>query len=112
MNNLQQIIIEKYRKAYPKDTLKEISKKTKIQYTRVFRIFNGSEMKISEYQAFEKAINTSMTRSEFANTAIECSLYLSASKLALFYEQMTQSIRLAKLTQPGLMDHSIGLSLA
>ena len=53
MNQLQTKLITTYKEKFPKDTYKEISKKTNIQQTRVFRIFNGSEMKLSEYEAIE-----------------------------------------------------------
>lgn len=52
MNDLQSAIIRQYKKTYPQDKLKHISAKTNIQITRVFRILNGSEMKISEYESF------------------------------------------------------------
>jgi hypothetical protein len=53
MNHLQQKLISTYKEIFPKDTYKDISNKTRIQQTRVFRIFNGSEMKLSEYEVIE-----------------------------------------------------------
>jgi len=52
----QQQLLKLYRNEYPNDTFKVISKKTNIQQTRVFRIFNGSEMKLSEYEIFSNIL--------------------------------------------------------
>ncbi len=56
MSKLQHAIISSYKEKYPTDKLRHISEKTSIQITRVFRILNGSEMKISEYEAFENCL--------------------------------------------------------
>ena len=56
MSPLQTAIIDSYKKKFPKDKLRHISEKTEIQITRVFRILNGSEMKISEYEAFQECL--------------------------------------------------------
>ena len=37
-------------------TLKKIAADTGIQITRVFRLFNGSTMKLSEYQIFQHRV--------------------------------------------------------
>ncbi|MAZ48328.1 MAG: hypothetical protein CME65_07175 [Halobacteriovoraceae bacterium] len=57
MSELQRAIIDSYKKKFPKDKLRHISEKTSIQITRVFRILNGSEMKISEYEAFQNCLS-------------------------------------------------------
>ena len=54
--NLQQIVLKRYFDYYPKQSLREISENTNIQITRVFRLMNGSPMKLSEYESFENAI--------------------------------------------------------
>lgn len=54
---LQNKIIQRYRLFYPQETLREASERTGIQITRVFRLFNGKTMKVSELEAFESAIN-------------------------------------------------------
>jgi hypothetical protein len=53
--SLQQNVIKNYRTKFPEHTLKEVSERTGIQITRVFRIFNGSEMKLKEYESFQLA---------------------------------------------------------
>lgn len=54
--NLQKKTIERYRQLFPQDTLREVSARTGIQITRVFRLFNGKPMKVGELEAFEKTI--------------------------------------------------------
>ena len=79
MNTLQTSIIQNYRKIYPDHTLKEISNLTGIQLTRVFRILNGSEMKLSEYSAFTKI--TSRPKKRISALFDECLQKLSDMKL-------------------------------
>ena len=55
--SLQNNIIAKYRQLYPNDTLREISARTGIQITRVFRLFSGKAMKVGELEAFQSAID-------------------------------------------------------
>ena len=57
MSALQTAIIQSYKQKFPNHKLRHISEQTSIQITRVFRILNGSEMKISEYEAFQKCLN-------------------------------------------------------
>ncbi|MBF0298865.1 MAG: hypothetical protein HQK51_09105 [Oligoflexia bacterium] len=53
---MQKEIIKRYMELNGQPTLKFISKDTQIQITRVFRILNGHEMKISEYEKFDLSI--------------------------------------------------------
>ena len=53
---LQQTVIKKYIELFPDQTLRKISEQTGIQQTRVFRILNGQEMKLAEYEKFREAI--------------------------------------------------------
>ena len=82
--NLQLILINHYKSIFPNDTLKDISTKTGIQHTRVFRIFNGAEMKISEYQVLDKIIQKArdFSNTEFRDVLSECEKSLSCSQLA------------------------------
>lgn len=47
--DMQKDLIQKIRKKYDNPTYKELSALTGIQLTRVFRVFNGYEMKLTEY---------------------------------------------------------------
>jgi hypothetical protein len=54
---LQNKTIQRYRQFLPQETLREVSSRTGIQITRVFRLFNGKAMKVGELEAFEAVIN-------------------------------------------------------
>ena len=53
----QKIILNEFKKAFGDQSYRSISKITGIQNTRVFRIFNGSEMRISEAEVFLSLIS-------------------------------------------------------
>lgn len=61
MESLQKKTLDEYKRIFPKDSLKIISKKTNIQITRVFRIFNGSEMKVKELESFLEVLGNKPT---------------------------------------------------
>ena len=61
--NLQNRTLQRYRQFFPQETLREISGKTGIQITRVFRLFNGKTMKVGELEAFEKIIAAKIAES-------------------------------------------------
>ena len=54
--NLQKKTLARYRQFFPQDTLRETSARTGIQITRIFRLFNGKNMKVAELEAFENAV--------------------------------------------------------
>ncbi len=54
--SLQQVTIQRYRQIFPQDTLREVSARTGIQITRVFRLFSGKPMKVGELEAFQQVI--------------------------------------------------------
>jgi hypothetical protein len=58
--SLQKKILFRYRQQFPNDTLKEVSARTGIQMTRVFRLFNGKPMKVGELEALERALNVKL----------------------------------------------------
>ncbi len=55
--SLQKRTLARYRQYFPHETLREVSARTGIQITRVFRLFNGKTMKVGELEAFENAIH-------------------------------------------------------
>jgi hypothetical protein len=54
--SLQNKTIQRYRLLFPQETLREVSSRTGIQITRVFRLLNGKPMKLGEFEAFERVI--------------------------------------------------------
>jgi signal recognition particle GTPase len=65
--NMQKNVIKRFKSKYPDLTLKETSSLTGIQMTRIFRIFNGHEMKVSEYEKFQEVIHQSEEVYEASN---------------------------------------------
>ncbi len=95
MSKLQNAILAKYKKAYPEHTLSDIAKNTNIQITRVFRIFNGYDMKVSELEAFENALMNG-SRKEFISMADDCFQNLSDSKIEYLRAMFKSSLKLAQ----------------
>jgi hypothetical protein len=96
--SLQEITIKRYFDHYPKQSLREISANTDIQITRVFRLLNGAQMKLCEYEAFENAIAQKISSQhnatdDFLKTTKECLRCLSESKLNEFLIEMKQSLK-------------------
>lgn len=58
---LQNRVLKKYRLYFPNDTLRDVSERTNIQLTRVFRLFNGKPMKVQELEAFETVIEEKLS---------------------------------------------------
>ena len=83
MTRIQQSLITKYKKSFPEETFKQISIKTGIQLTRAFRIFNGAEMKLSEYESINNALKTISQFSviDFRAASGECEIQLSSEQL-------------------------------
>lgn len=93
---LQKRTLNQYQEAYPGQTLKEISMTTGINLSRVFRLFNGYEMKVSELETFELSIQrkkkTSLKYSSFLELAEQCYLSLKTPQLKTLIEDMQQNL--------------------
>ena len=75
---LQKTILSQYMLLNNGPTLKKITDDTGIQITRVFRLFNGSTMKLSEYQTFQRKVKEKMGLTDtLEEIAFDCSLKLS-----------------------------------
>ena len=72
---LQAAVLKKYLDKMGKVTIREIADDTGIQMTRVFRIMNGAEMKLSEYEIFKERLNQSAGQVE--RLIFECEKKLS-----------------------------------
>ena len=72
--NLQRKILSNYFETFGREmTLRQISNHLGIQITRVFRILNGYEMKISEYEKFKSLTSCAdpSSKKELAQMAIK-----------------------------------------
>ncbi len=76
--NTQKEILNRYLQLSNNPTLKEMSYETGIQITRMFRILNGSTMKLAEYEIIKELIEkkSGFTRS-LCTLADECLKKLS-----------------------------------
>lgn len=96
--DLQKKILQDYRTLYPDLSLREISSRTGIQLTRVFRLFNGSPMKLCEYQVFHEMVEqVDLDRPELITLIKECESKLSANALSEVESLMKRKLALWKL---------------
>ena len=112
MVNLQEATIKQYKELFPKETLKEISVKTKIQITRLFRLFNGSEMKISEYEVFQNLMDEKVNNNDFYKLAKKCTQTLSYNRMNYIYAQMSQAIKVVGMQTPTFNTEASGFGMA
>jgi len=102
--DIQKRILEQYLELNGEATFKEIASDTGIQVTRVFRLFNGSKMKLSEYEIFRKRVQSKLGFTESLETmARECSLCLSSEALKELEIYLKRKIELWKLSQVNKM---------
>jgi len=62
--NLQKKVIHRYKEIYPNDRLRDISNRTGIQLTRVYRLLNGKDMKVAELEIFNQVIQENLKNND------------------------------------------------
>ncbi len=77
---LQKKTIQRYRQLFPNDTLREVSTRTGIQITRVFRLFHGKNMKVGELEAFETVITNKIAENP-SFSRLSCAVESASSLL-------------------------------
>ncbi|EQC49629.1 hypothetical protein [Bacteriovorax sp. DB6_IX] len=77
----QDELLNQFKKRLVDYTYKQISSQTGIQMTRVFRIFNGYEMKVSEYFALKEMLEEKNEAKDFDHIIEKCRMQLSDSSL-------------------------------
>ncbi|MFA6238817.1 MAG: hypothetical protein WC635_15885 [Bacteriovorax sp.] len=97
---LQKTILEQYVLLNDQPSLKKISGDTGIQITRIFRLFNGSIMKLSEYQIFQQKIKEKMGLTNTLEAiAFDCSLKLSPQAIREIESYLQRKMEIWKITQ-------------
>ena len=93
---LQESILKTFKEYYPSMTLNESAKLLNINRTRLFRIMNGMDMKVSEYESFENAILEAqgLSTSNFLTTAKDCLRNLKPEKLSRLMDPMNERLLL------------------
>ncbi len=96
----QSLLLSEYMKLNNRPSFKKISEDTGIQTTRVFRLFNGSKMKLCEYQIFKLKVESKKNPGpSLEKLASECSLRLSTSAREELTKILTRKLEIWKLTQ-------------
>lgn len=98
---MQEAIIKHYNQINEKFTLREISEDTGIQITRVFRLIRGHEMKIGEYEKFDRAIRKKVSPNNSFNELVQlanlCAHKLSIKQIMEIIELMERKLHLQDL---------------
>ncbi len=104
--SVQSIVLRQLKETYPQAKLKEISEKTGIQITRVFRLLNGAEMKVSEWEKIKTLTDINNGIEDFLATAKECALSLSPQRRQAFHSSMQQALKILELNSTSQMNYS------
>ncbi len=91
-SKLQQRILKDYYKTFPNQPIREVARTTSLHPSRVFRILNGHEMKLSEYELFESAIlkkEDEKSHTDFFQLSRNCFQRLSINKINNLIEEMS-----------------------
>lgn len=96
MSILQKSILLDYRDHFPKESLREVSEKTQIQLTRIFRIFNGSTMKLDEYEKMKNQLPRNH-QSEIEELALKCKEQLSVERYNYLRNEMIYALKLNEM---------------
>ena len=95
---MQKKILRTYIQELGKSTIRELARDSKIQQTRIFRLMNGSEMKISEYLIIKSRIAELMSKnSDLMINAENCENTLSYHGLSQLSVQMKRKAKLAQI---------------
>jgi hypothetical protein len=101
--SLQDKTIQRYRLFFPQETLRQISDRTGIQITRVFRLLNGKPMKLSEFEAFEGAVQTKLNENpsyaRLSSLLEEASSLLTNDEIARLADYVERKIANKKYTR-------------
>lgn len=98
--DLQNTILKQYMLLNQDPTLKKISLETGIQQTRVFRLMNGSKMKLSEYEIFQQQVKVKMGLSHGLEAlAQECFNKLSTESVKEIENFMSRKMAMWKMKQ-------------
>jgi len=95
--SLQNKTLDRYRQFFPQDTFREVSARTGIQITRIYRLFHGKSMKVSELEIFDDVIQKKIADNpSFAqmNQVIEeASAILTNDELSKLTEYVSRRIK-------------------
>ena len=87
---LQQRTLRQYMQLRNQPALREISNETGIQQTRVFRLLNGSRMRLDEWEIFNTIVTSE--DSDLEKLARDCLNELSIDQLSSLQMMMKQKL--------------------
>lgn len=90
MMTLQQRTLRQYMQLRNQPALREISTETGIQQTRVFRLLNGSRMRLDEWEIFNTIVSNA--DSDLEKLARDCLNELSIDQLSSLQTMMKQKL--------------------
>lgn len=94
----QQNILKRFKELYGDLTYKEITRISGIQHTRNFRIFNGYEMKLSEYLTYQKIVEKKAQQmTSLVKTVSQCQEVLSLEDLKSIEKLCVKKLELFSL---------------
>lgn len=95
---VEKSILSQYMGLFEKPTIVQLSKDSRIQKTRLFRLMNGIDMKLSEYLILKNRISAlTNSKSNIELVAKECELKLSAQEVLELSKVMNRKLRQRKL---------------
>lgn len=103
MNQVQKELWRKYQEKFPNESLKKTAEKLNIQFSRLYRISKGQEMKLSEYISFQQHIyqdRPQNTRNNLLRFINEHFFSLDEKMALSLKKQIEYSINVKKFTSP------------
>lgn len=91
---LQKVIIEQFQKKFSNPTYKEMVELTGIEQTRLFRIKNGTPMRLEE---FERILTLLSETNNPMNLFFDCYKYLDQKSISEVEHNIHRKIALAKM---------------
>lgn len=96
--SLQEKTLNRYRHSFPEDSLRDISTRTGIQITRIYRLFSGKTMKVEELEIFENIIESKINKnkelSRINNIMSEAYASLTDDELSKISEYVLRKIKI------------------
>ncbi|HAZ11670.1 MAG: hypothetical protein A2X86_18270 [Bdellovibrionales bacterium GWA2_49_15] len=97
-----QKIVNDFKDEYSGLSYREIAAMTGIQMTRVFRIFNQQEMRVSEYERFKQLLLQKKTgAARLLELLNQYAIFLSPSFTRRMERYLEREIKIADLTKKG-----------
>lgn len=107
--SLQLNQLEQIKKLYPDYSFQELATKLDMEKTRVFRLFNGYEMKLSEFEKIKLHLDQTLEGdSDFLAISHKCLNDLALNEVESLKEQMERSLRWAEIKKANSKVRKIG----